>query len=157
MARQTERKTIGKTTYIVTQMGALAGRSVLFRLTKLLGPVSGAIGAGGGDVEKMLLGALESWSATAKEEDFLHLCDAFITDTMIELPLTTGAMLSQKLTDHFNDHFAGHYGDMMLWMVFAIKVNFATFLGEILSGAEDALGALGLQKIPAPGSISPIT
>lgn len=137
-------KTIGEHSYKVTQFGAKKGRSVLFQLSKMLGPALGALTDG--DLPQ----AMAAFARTANENDFDSLCDAFAGSTVV--------MVSQRLSDGgtrevpfplsqiFDTHFAGRYGEMLLWLAFSIEVNFSDFLSE---GGPLAMAMGSLKKAPA--------
>lgn len=152
MARKVETKEINGSTYEVTQFGALVGRQVLLRLTKMIGPALAGLSKGGFN-EQGLASALETWTANLSPDDFDYLCDQFAKCTKVKQSLTTGQVIDLDLDKQFDSHFAGNYGTMILWLRFAIGVNYSSFLGEITSGLGDLLGALGIRK--ASGSKSP--
>lgn len=153
MGIKTERREIGTATYIVTQFGGLKGRSVLFRLSKIIGPiVAGGIAGGkdATDIERAMLQMVGSGIAGyvehAKEEDFIYLCETFAAITKVEQRLESGESIKVQLGDVFDSHFAGKYGEMLLWLAFAVEVNFANFLGEIEKELTGALAKIGLRK-----------
>lgn len=118
--RKTESKVIGDFEYEVTQMGAVQGRKVFARLAKTIGPLLAASAGAKPDLEKIfgdMLGNIEP-----ELVDFV--CDSFA-------PFTTVTMQDGKkprLSDIFDMHFAGNYQDMVNWIMFAMQVNFKTFL-----------------------------
>lgn len=148
----TQEKQIGANTYVVTQFGAKEGRKVLFRLVKMLGPFAAGLVKGG--FSGAAIGeAVGSFASGASEEDFDYLCEAFSGQTKVKLPVTaTGATeVPVPLVKLFDNHFRGHYGDMILWLVFAVEVNFASFFGEIASGDPRLAGLLAAKVAPKEG------
>lgn len=145
----TQEKKIGANTYVVTQFGAKVGRRVMFRLVKMLGPMLGGF-VKGGFSGAAVGSALQSFSEAAGEDDFDWLCDAFAEVTTVKKPLkaTNAKELPIELEKVFDDHFRGHYGDMILWLAFAVEVNFSSFFSEIGSG-DPRLAAL-LAADPPP-------
>jgi hypothetical protein len=142
--QKTEKKTIGGTTYHVSQFGALKGREILFHLTKFLGPATSGYVAGD-DIAASLGLALQTWCEKANKDDFILLCTAFAEVTKYEQPLTSGEVIHVELSKTFDSHFAGHYGYMLAWLAFAIQVNFASFLSEIGSELGATLAAIGIR------------
>ena len=60
---------------------------------------------------------------TLDEEDLTYFCDAFAEKTFVVQP--DGKM--PRLDNVFDAHFAGHYIDLVQWLAFAVRVNFADF------------------------------
>lgn len=130
--RETLTKAIGKYTYKVTQLGAKKGRQASFRLLKMLGPVAKAFTKTEGlDVETLTVNAIAQMAAEADSNDFEFLCDALAETSSVLMPMVMNGeskTLDQALGPIFDDHFAGNYGEMVLWLAFAIQVNFTSFL-----------------------------
>lgn len=137
-----EERKIGDNTYVVTQFGAKEGRKVLFRLTKMLGPAMAGLVKGGFSGAGVGI-ALQTFSESAQEADFDFLCESFAKATVVKQPVTStaGSEIKIALEKVFDTHFRGHYGNMLLWLAFAVEVNFSSFFGEIMSG-EGPLSAL---------------
>ena len=125
--RKTEAKTIGGYTYQVTQLGAKQGVSVAARLARILSPVIG--GVEGKPSGAALGSGLKAALAGLDEKDLIALSDAFAALTEV----TGGEFESRtpKLAPMFDEHFAGHYGDLVNWLLFCVEVNFASFLDEV--------------------------
>lgn len=157
--RKTDIRTIDGSVYVVKQCGAKEGRAIFFRLSKLLGaPLSGLVAKidlaqidGAANTFEMvsslqggLAAALTSWVSEARQEDFEYLCEAFASHTKLRLTLDSskGGEIETDLIKQFDDHFAGNYGAMILWLAFAIEVNFQSFLPLIRREVKDALGKL---------------
>ena len=139
MAFKTEEKKIGPCTYKVTQLGAIKGRAAFLRLVKVLGPMlGGAVDQDGKVRDKDFdLGKLFA-SMTLDEDDLTYFCDLFGERTFVVKP--DGKM--PRLDNVFDEHFAGQYIDMVQWLAFAVKVNFADFFDVAVSA------------VPAPASIA---
>lgn len=132
--RETKEKQIGERgyTYHVTQFGAKQGGRVLVRLLKMIGAAAG--GALKGDDENAFsleaIGRLLSNLAeSVTEQDFDYLCDTFAAASQVSGGNFKGpvALTTEGL---FDLHFAGAYKELGLWLVFAVEVNFGSFLPE---------------------------
>jgi len=128
MALETKEKLIGKNTYKVTQLGAVTGRKVFAKLMGLVGPAM-AVAAGEGGVEK----ALASLFSGLDDANMDYFCDQFAPNTMV----STGGKLF-KLSDIFDLHFAGNYGELASWLLFSLEVNFGDFLDVLKSRVVNA-------------------
>ncbi len=147
--RKTETRDIGGLRYQVMQLGAIRGRAVMLRLTKVIGPAIAALmaakpkGEGKGilDVDVAALGGIfEKLELT--EADLEFFCQAFGEVSFVTLP--DGK--HPRVVDCFDDHFAGRYGDMLSWLAFSAEVNF----GDFLSKASAAIPAESASPVP-PG------
>jgi hypothetical protein len=116
MGRKSEKLVIGSYEYEVTQLGGKEGR----RLGARLGKVFVRLASGGADVNAGLLHAF-----AGIDEDLVDLvCDKLSECTTVKMQ--NGKQ--PRLSDIFDEHFAGNYGEMLLWLRFAIRVNFESFL-----------------------------
>ncbi len=140
MGKKTEERKLGDHVYVVSQFGALQGRAVLFRLTKMLGPALAGI-LKDGLSEAGFGAALSGWAASANVEDFTWLCDQFAEVSQVKQPTSSGLPIVLPLGKVFDDHFVGHYSEMLKWLAFAIMVNFADFL-DVKGLVTSALGAM---------------
>ena len=106
--RETQTKVIGGVPYTVRQLGAITGRKVLAR-----GP--------------------NMRNLDDATMDFI--CDAFAQSTTIPLAIeaSKASSVAIKLSDVFDDHFAGKYADMMTWLAFCMELNF----GDVFTKPED--------------------
>lgn len=122
-------RTIGATTYTITQLGAKQGRSVMVRLFRILGPAAAGL-TSGEDIEARLGNALTALARSASEDDFNALCDTFAAATKIRKTTETNAgpgHIDVPLTPDFDNHFAGRYAELLQWFGACIEVNFASF------------------------------
>lgn len=140
------------TRYEVTPLGSLKGREVLVRLLNLLGPgLSQLIRTGvTKDMAPEAAAALfADLAARIADDDLRYLVDTFSPCTLLQakgMP-GPGPMDPQRV----DDHFAGNYGELFLWLWMCIRVNFASFLAGV-PGLRAAL----TSPSPAP-SQSPTT
>ncbi len=130
-ARAVVERVIGPYTYKHVLLGAKAGRLMSVRIVKLLGPtlcgfIEGTVGGKRGGEASIALGASE-----AVREMVLRLHKDDIEGIQDELAkLTTVALDSEhepRLSDIFDDHFAGHYDWMLEWTAFVLEANFKSF------------------------------
>jgi hypothetical protein len=130
--RETKEKQIGERGFVyhVTQFGAREGGRVLVRLLKMVGGAAGAAVESEQDFDMRTVGKIVSNLAeSVSEEDFDTLVATFMKTTDVSggayktrAPLATDGL--------FDLHFAGAYGELGQWLMFAIEVNFGSFLGE---------------------------
>lgn len=154
---------IGETTYRVGLIKPKIGRKVMMRMVGFIGPalVAGkkSLSEGRGDIS-MIGAALEAFQKSAKDEDVDFIEDAMASVTkIVNVATMTNGSTQETTTDLvtvFDDHFAGNYGEMFEWLLFALEVNFAGFtkgknfgmLFSILAkSAEEKMGSTsGSQK-----------
>lgn len=153
MAREVVEKVIGGLAYKVTLLGSKAGRAMSVRILKLLGPtlagfVEGTIGKRDG------AGAIALGASEAMREIALRLNEPELASIMDELAKFTTVAIDDKreprLSDIFDDHFAGHYDWMMSWAAFAFEVNFRSFFaGAGIAALAAKLMSL-VEALPSP-------
>lgn len=146
MGRRTVEIQILDHQYQLTQLSATKGRGVLGVLTKVLGKAAG--GLGGMDVEGSALGAgLGAILESLDEATLKNLCDAFGPESRVLNDAGNWPALQGPV---FDDHFAGNYGEMTLWLIECLKLNFADFLDA--KKREMIAAHLGLKasKSPSP-------
>jgi hypothetical protein len=115
---------IGGRTYTVQQLGAKDGFSTFVKLTKLIGPSVGALGAGAAGLKEaaqMLAANLDETQAWGIVELFARHT-SFVSDSGANLPLT-GAL----------DLFSGKFDQMFEWLEFCLDFNYESFLVSIAS------------------------
>jgi len=145
MAIETREKRIGAHNYRVTLLGAKQGRAMLVRLVRMGGPglgsFVGGIGRNASSVDSALaLGAgdaIHDLTTRLREDEIGGLMDEFALQTV----LVQSAQIELRLSDVFDDHFAGRYDEMLAWVRFCLEVNFASFFG-VSSGSAGALAKL---------------
>lgn len=143
MAREVVEREIGGHVYKVTLLGAKAGRTMIVRLLKLLGPtlagfVENTVTGKGDGIESIALGIAEAFRQLAEK---IHADDiGAISD---ELAKFTSVVIDHErqpqLDRVFDDHFAGKYDCMLQWLAFALEANFSSFFGGS-AGAKTLLG-----------------
>lgn len=117
MALKTQEREIDGVKYRVTQLGAVDGRAVLLRLLKAFGPSAAAM-LGDNIAEAVA-------KLNLSEDDLSYFCQQFGQKTFVVLGDKT-----PRLDNVFDEHFAGRYRAMILWLGFAVEVNFADFLSD---------------------------
>jgi hypothetical protein len=154
MAIESKERRIGAANYRITQLPAKRGRAILVRFVRLIGPGAGAFVGGLGRGKTGLDAALGAGVADAmldfctrlNEEDLAVLCDEFATYTVV----IQSRDIEQQLSKIFDDHFAGKYEEMLLWLKACCEVNFSGFFGG--SSLGDALPRLmrALSQFQSP-------
>jgi hypothetical protein len=144
MGLETKSKRIGRCEYQVTQLGFKAGRAAMVRLTKVLGPIFGRLldGSDGKSVSAQgVAGALYELSERLSEDDLSYLCELFGDKTIAVMDDGRRPSLVPKFME---EHFAGHYGEMIKWLVFCLEVNYGDFIADF-----GALSGVVLRKTEA--------
>lgn len=140
MGRKQERSgPIGGFSYSVRQLSATEGLSILTALTKLLLPSIGELtkGIGGSSVDlknlmaaevgaDVLSGAASHLARDLNSNTVQQIVSAFRDSTEIYGPGFGDA--GAPMDVHFDEHFAGRYGEMIEWLTFALKLNYGNFL-----------------------------
>ena len=106
--------------YEIFQLGALEGRRLFIRLARLSGPVLGAIK----DLKNAELNVIfKELARVLTEDDLEYICELLGPYTSITVNGKTN-----DLTPEVQDtHFAGNYGEMFKWIMFALEVNYKDF------------------------------
>lgn len=122
MGQEIRTTEIGPYTYAVTQLDANKARPVFVRLMNIL--------ARAGRMADNPAAAIGELLATLKDEDLKYFCEEFG-----KLSTVTGGEYEDKtpyLTGLcFGSHFAGQFGRMFDWLVFAILSNFQSFFDDL--------------------------
>lgn len=151
MNRPVKEKQIGDYRYQVTLLGAKAGRAMLVRLTKMLGPATASFLEGVLHAKGNLTASLAIGAADAIREATQRLSEADIAAISDELARFTVVILdeqhSPQLDKVFDDHFAGRYGAMAEWLAFSLEANFTSFFDGARSDGTSL--ALRLQSLIA--------
>jgi hypothetical protein len=136
MAIETIDREIHGKTYKITKHGAKEGRKILARLMARLGKPLASVGSPGGGMASGLAELVVGF--TPAEVDYF--CDVFAPKTMVD---------NARLSDVFDDHFAGDYDAMLEWLITCVEVNFETFfvglrakIGAALKKAKEAMEAM---------------
>jgi hypothetical protein len=120
--RPTVKTTIGEFTYTVTKLGATQGQKLLVKLIKSLGPAASGIGSG--TIGEVLAGAVTN-------------LDPALVDELTEVLTPEGKR--PQLSDIYNEHFSGHYDELVDWLVFCVQENFESFLAGVRRNIEKVL------------------
>ncbi len=133
--RETVTETIAGYTYTIEKLGAKEGRKLLASLIRAVGP------------------AFEGEDAIAK------LCAA-VTDSQLDMLCDTFAKATRyspendpdkewELRLEIDQHFAGRYGAMVLWLKACLDANYSSFLDELGVSLSGLKGLMSAQtKIP---------
>lgn len=141
MARDTKQHIINGFKYDITQLGAKAGRTVLARVLRVVAAAS----EGNGEE------AFAKFANAMTDEQLDYLCETFAKTTMVG---PEGQDRMVPLSDCFDNHFAGKYGDMLKWLWAAMETNYASFLSEMGLDAE-ALKAKAAEMMIGGSPASP--
>ena len=128
---------IDGTTYKIQKLGAKVGKRVLARMIRLVGPAIEAENT------------LEKLCSALTDEQLDFFCDTFAAAT--RLSPEDKPEVELRLTDVFDDHFAGRYGAMMKWLKASVETNYANFFDEL--GLTPAL--LEARMKSAVGTMTP--
>jgi hypothetical protein len=147
--REVQTQEIDQTKYLITQLGAKQGKTVLARLLRIIGP---AIEANDNEQIGKLMSGL-----TDAEIDFM--CDTFARVTRVATTNAKGQDVEMVLSDIFDDHFAGKYDSMLKWLWACLNVNYATFIKGLNIDAAKAkalaMQAAGMGPTVPSGASSP--
>lgn len=155
MAVRTEERTIGEFTYRVRQHEYREGRALLPVVLRAIGPTLGTLleglqgGAGGKglDANLDLSAAFSEFSSSLNEDDLARITDKLAQRSWIIGP----AVKAHKMACDANgdahlptveeEHWPSRYGDWVKWLMFALEVNFSSFLGDkgSVSGALSSI------------------
>lgn len=157
MAIEAKERRIGAHNYRITQLPAKRGRAMLVRFVRLFGPGAGAFVGGLGRARTGFDGAVGIGIGDAvhdlctrlSEEDLAAICDAFAEFTVVII----SREVERRLSDIFDDHFAGRYDEMLAWLRACCEVNFASFFaGTSLGNALPRLLELVSKYQPPQAS-----
>jgi hypothetical protein len=157
MAIEAKERRIGASTYRITQLPAKRGRAMLVRFVRLFGPGAGAFVGGLGRGRSGFDGAVGLGIADAvhdlctriSEDELSAICDQFAEYTVV----VVSRDVERRLGDIFDDHFAGKYDEMLVWLRACCEVNFSSFFGgSSLGNALPRLMELLSKYQPPPAS-----
>lgn len=138
MAIEAKERRIGATTYRITQLPTRRGRALLVRIVRLLGPGAGSfvggLGRGRTGIDAALaLGiadGVHDLCSRLNDEDLGVICDEFSQYTVV----VQSRDVELKLSQIFDDHFAGRYDELLAWLRACCEVNYASFFGGASGG-----------------------
>jgi hypothetical protein len=138
---ETKEFSVGRFRYKVTQFGAKKGQALLLTCAKLIGESVGEVAAAnGGDVQ--LGKALKALFSELSETTFHRICEDFAE---VCIYTSEEKEVWKRLGPDYNDHFAGRYKDLLLWLRECFNANYESFFSEL----QDLTG-LQLQKTAPP-------
>jgi hypothetical protein len=134
--RTPQKRAVGTANYEVTPLGALEGSRVFARLLSIAGPVVETIAKAGPKGDAAGAAVFAALTQRITPEDLTFFCEVFARWTTVNI---NGK--EPRLSDIFDEHFSGNYGDMLQWLSFCIEVNFGSFFGgSSLANVGAALG-----------------
>ena len=156
MSIDTRERTIGEHTYRVSQFGAKHGRGMLVRLVKLAGP---SLGAALSALAQGKLSEFEAALAYALSQGVFELSERLNADefssVLDDFAKHTVVVIGDKeprLSDVFDQHFAGRYDAMLQWAGFVVECNYGSFfVGSNGAGLLSRLRAV-LSASPSPST-----
>lgn len=156
MATEVRERRIGSHTYRVTQFGAKQGRALFVRILKLAGP---SLSAALSSIAQGKPGAFEAVIAVGLSQGFYEFA-ARITEDEVGSVLDdcakhTVVVIGEKeprLSDIFDQHFAGRYDEMLSWAAFVLECNYGSFfVGSNGAGLLSRFRAV-LSASPSPST-----
>ena len=157
MARERESILIDGHRYEMTMLGATAGYQLFCRLFRMLGPSFGAImdAVGGTDSiedadlsSEIVVKAIRMLADEVKESDLDHLVERLRSQTHVGI---NGSDKTVPLSSVFELHFAGDILGLGKWVVWGLKVQYATFAGAFATLSPPvAGGAIQAATSPSP-------
>lgn len=155
MALEQEEKQIGETHYRVTQLPGSKGQRLLVHLYKIAGPAMAELlrGFDGAVAMDSVLDMDLGFLANAVIDLADRINDDELEDLVTRLAASTEISVDQErwlqLKDCKEQHFAGNYKELFLWLGFALEVNYADFFGGS-DGFRDAMSKLATPTEQAP-------
>lgn len=152
MAVKTDTRNICDTEYTVRSLGARVGAEGLRRIASVSGPVIGSIVSemkpGGLDANVTVIGnAFLMAVGRLSEADLAWFCDAFSDRTEYGVATQQGTRLKVGLKAGFDDHFAGEYEALVLWLGFCLEVNYSAFFTGMLKRLTSAMATAETGKL----------
>lgn len=134
--------TIDGDLYEMTLFGATQGYRLFLRLFKMLGPTLGkvmdAVGEDSGNIQDVNLSsdaavaAIDALTSHVRESDLDHLIEALKKQTHVGVG---GSSKTVPLAGVFEMHFSGRLNSMLRWLIWGLKVQYASFL-DVFSGMK---------------------
>jgi len=136
--RKFETQVIGDCSYTVTQLTAGAGLPVFSRLLSVLAILNADSFA---SEEAFLAGVANVLRDPKLSEHLEAFCAAFRGSTQVNL---NGNMIA--LDALYDEHFAGKYIELIQWLMFCIKLNFATSFLEAIRKGRDLMQSFPVES-----------
>lgn len=144
-------KDINGRRYETPKLAAKAGRKLLLRLTKVVGPFI-AVGSAGGGLTSIDARALVSALEGASEEELEHVLSVLTAKAQVEV--SPDRKLPLRTETAQDEVWAGNYGEMMEFMVWALGANFEGFFDMLRAKLKAARTKAEVEKMAA--AISPL-
>lgn len=152
---QFQQRRIGDYTYRIKPLGVGKGKALLVRLARATGPALAAaidgVGAGAGSLAQLPAGvlgpAIKEFAAGLNEEDLDYAVEALAAETEV----SSGGEWAQ-LGPLVEYHFRGAYDELLRWLVFALEVNYGSFLravGDLMPAPAEAPTDTSPSKSPS--------
>lgn len=143
MPLQSKQIRIGKNEYQLDQLGALEGRKLYLKVAKILAggarSLTSAGARGAGDLDESVIGgALAGIVESIDEETLEEMCSVFGAKSRVKVANGKEVRWPELVGVVFDQHFAGEYGEMTLWLGECLVLNFAGFLGVTSLGSAVA-------------------
>lgn len=150
--RKVSEVTIGAHRYRIRQLGAVTGGEMVFRLGLPLVALAGAAKLTG-DVVGALARAVKPEDFAWAVDLFVGCTELFVVDQHAKPHGKTGEkpVHWQPMALHYDEHFAGEYGNWLSWLKEVATLNFGAFF------AESAAKASGTEETGSSASSSPTT
>lgn len=144
MALQTQDRTLGETTFRVTQVPGMDSIGLLARISKLLGPTFAELVRGEKSLQKLmdedvsgLGGAIAAFFMDLDPAELQALCAEFAKHCQIKV----GEGYVPLEGTFFDTTFAGRMDLLLLWLGFCVQVNYASFFNAVVSLVASASAA----------------
>lgn len=118
--RKQEKRTIGGVAYELTLLGTSEGSAVLAALL----PRMALLGAGAEGLTRAMQGL-----------DLEAITGPFARNTFVLGTTDKGAPTRARLSDIYEEHFAGEYERLVDWLKESVEFNFGPFLEKLRRGA----------------------
>lgn len=159
MGIETRDTTIGATTYRVAHLPTKKGQALLVRIVKLLGPGVGSFVGGlarpadefDSAMAQGVGEALYDLAARLNAQEVEIVLEEFAKHTFVILTAPDGQEITPRLSDVYDDHFAGRYDDLIKWAKFCFEVNYRSFFAGQSGDSSKPLARLWkiLQALPS--------
>lgn len=150
---KTESLVIGNFEYTCAQLPARKGLRVASRLANALAQGVKSLPEDGFEMDaaQMALFIAPILQDPNLGDTLDYLCATFAEGTQVRELSQEG---SRSLASFFDVHFADSYDEMLLWLVFALRVSMSSFFRGVRGlGAQAVAGARSASKSPAsPGT-----
>lgn len=134
---ESQKKTIGDATYVVSPLTTKAALRVLARVLRIAAPAFGDV-ASMRDAARAATGSLgQLFAGLAGDLDeavLIEVCDAFAEVTKVDL---SGAKALPLRDGQWDEHFRGRLFDLFEWVAFAAKVTYGPLYARLQAAAPE--------------------